>query len=181
MVLDMGGILSPLLFNVNVDLMNIELNKTPIGRTIGNLIVNYSCYADDLILFSPSHKGLQILLNVCNGIGWSLDININESKRYTGTSVCITGYTPILQAKHLGSGHTPVRLFTEFENIKLSFSDFQKLDTSQKHVSDYKTVGWPFSLNTKIFINLSRWGFSVKQSEYQWCLEISERHWITSE
>ena len=72
-----GGILSPLLFNVYVDFISIEMNNTPIGCTIGNLIVNHLYYADDLILFSTSHKGLQLLLNVCNGIGSSLDIKIN--------------------------------------------------------------------------------------------------------
>ena len=60
--------------------MSIELNKTSIGCTIGYLIVKHRYYADDLILFSSSHKGLQILLNVCNKIGCALEIMMNESK-----------------------------------------------------------------------------------------------------
>ena len=75
-----GGILSPLLFNLYVDVISKELNKTHIGCTIGKIIVNHLYYADDLILFCPSHKGLQQLLNICNEIGLKLDIKFNETK-----------------------------------------------------------------------------------------------------
>ena len=59
-----GGILSPLLFNLYVDVISKELNKTHIDCTIGKIIVNHLYYADDLIFFCPSHKGLQQLLNM---------------------------------------------------------------------------------------------------------------------
>ena len=40
-------------------------NKTEIGCVLGNDILNYICYADDLLLISPSLKGLQKLMNIC--------------------------------------------------------------------------------------------------------------------
>ena len=63
-----GGILSTLLFNLYVDVISKELNKTNIGCTIEEIIVNHLCYAVGLIFFCPSHKGLLKLFNICNEI-----------------------------------------------------------------------------------------------------------------
>ena len=73
-----GGILSPLLFNLYVNVISKELHKTKICCTIGKIIENRLYYADDLILVYPSHKGLQKLLNICNGL--KLHIKFNETK-----------------------------------------------------------------------------------------------------
>ena len=43
-------------------------------------IVNHLSYADDLILFSPSAKGLQKLLDICFNYGCDYDIQYNVAK-----------------------------------------------------------------------------------------------------
>ena len=41
-----GGILSPLLFNVYMDALSSSLSSTPIGCSIGGVMVNHIMYAD---------------------------------------------------------------------------------------------------------------------------------------
>ena len=43
-------------------------------------IVNHLFYADDLCIFSPSSRGLQLLLNICHECAKELDIIFNETK-----------------------------------------------------------------------------------------------------
>ena len=58
-----GGKLSPLLFNIYMDNLCVQLHKQPIGCCLGTAVVNHLIYADDLLLFAPS-KGLQTLLDI---------------------------------------------------------------------------------------------------------------------
>ena len=75
-----GGILSPHFFNLYMDNMSIKLNKCKIGCNIGDNLINHLMYADDLILISPSVKGLQRLLNECTLYGENNDIKFNPLK-----------------------------------------------------------------------------------------------------
>ena len=75
-----GGILSPYLFNVYIDNLTTQLNSLPIGCTINDLTLNNLCYADDMILFSSSAKGLQLLIDTCLEYASSHDIIYNETK-----------------------------------------------------------------------------------------------------
>ena len=75
-----GGILSPLLFNVYMDALSSSLSNTPIGCSIGGVMVNHIMYADDLAIISPSAKGLQRLLDICADYGQSHDILFNDGK-----------------------------------------------------------------------------------------------------
>ena len=58
-----GGILSPLLFNIYSNPMIVKLNQIKSGYCLNGNIINNLCYADDT--FSPSLKGLQLLINCC--------------------------------------------------------------------------------------------------------------------
>ena len=64
-----GGILSPYLFNIYVNDLCVELNKEKTRCTIHGMLVNHRKYADDLVIFSPSALGLQMLLGVCETFG----------------------------------------------------------------------------------------------------------------
>ena len=75
-----GGILSPLLFNVYMDGLSSSLSNTPTGCAIGGVMVNHIMYADDLVIISPSVKGLQRLLHVCAVYGQTHDILFNDDK-----------------------------------------------------------------------------------------------------
>ena len=61
-----GYIISPILFNVYMDELSINLNNSSIGGDIGSQKLNHLCYADDICLISLSSSGMQHLLNICN-------------------------------------------------------------------------------------------------------------------
>ena len=73
--LKQGGTLSPVFFNVYMDNLSLQLNAQPIGCSTGNTVVNHMLYADGIVLFAPSAKGLQKLLDTCFNYGCSHDIN----------------------------------------------------------------------------------------------------------
>ena len=80
-----GGILSPYLFNIYINEISLVLNKQDIGCTFQNCQINHLLYADDLVLISPSSKGLQKLISCCTHVGNNLNIIFNDSK-----TVCMT-------------------------------------------------------------------------------------------
>ena len=59
-----GGKLSPLLFNIYMDSLSVQLHKQPIGCSLDTTRVNHLIYTDDLLLFAPSAKGMQTLLDM---------------------------------------------------------------------------------------------------------------------
>ena len=75
-----GGILSPLLFNVYMDNLSIQLHKQSIGCSVGGTVINHMLYADDIVLFAPSAKGLQKPLDISHTYGCNHDIEFNPSK-----------------------------------------------------------------------------------------------------
>ena len=60
-----GGILSPLFFNVYMDCLSESLCNTQTGCNVGGVMINHLMYADDLVIISPSAKGLQRLVDIC--------------------------------------------------------------------------------------------------------------------
>ena len=68
------GILSPLLFNVYMDDLSLQLHRQPIGCSVGGTVVNHMLYADDIVLFAPSAKGLQKLLDLSHTYGCNLTL-----------------------------------------------------------------------------------------------------------
>ena len=75
-----GGILSPLLFNFYMNNLSSQLNNVYAGCCCASKIVNHLMYADDLVVFAPSAKGLQKLLDVCSKFGDDNDIIYNSIK-----------------------------------------------------------------------------------------------------
>ena len=78
-----GGILSPYLFNAYTDDLSERLDMSGVGcRYLGS--VNHLCYADDMVLLSPTPHGLQKMLDICAGYADSHDILFHPKK-----SVCM--------------------------------------------------------------------------------------------
>ena len=75
-----GSVLSSYFFNVYMDDLSERLNELKIGCMVGALIINHLLYADDLVLISPSSRGLHTLIGVCEKFGINNDIIFNATK-----------------------------------------------------------------------------------------------------
>ena len=71
-----GGILSPILFSLYVDLVLTKLESSNSGCFLGYQCLNSFLYADDLILLSISVDHLQKLFNTCSDVLRELDLPI---------------------------------------------------------------------------------------------------------
>ena len=78
-----GAVLSPLLFSLFLNDLEIELGRAPFqGVKLGTRSFNSLLYADDLIFLSDTIEGLQLLMkrfkSFCNK--WRLTVNVNKTK-----------------------------------------------------------------------------------------------------
>ena len=80
-----GSVLSPHLFNVYVDELNIKLREAGVGCHIANEAANNFSYADDMAVVAPSATALNELLRICElfAINHYIEYNVNKS-------VCLT-------------------------------------------------------------------------------------------
>ena len=53
-----GGILSPKLFNIYVDVLSQQLNKVMVGCCMNSKVIYHIYYADDLVLLSLGTHGM---------------------------------------------------------------------------------------------------------------------------
>ena len=77
-----GGILSPLLFNVYVDDLSIELTSSRVGCNVNEVFMNHLIYADDTVLLAPSPDALQRLIDICSKFADNNEMVMNERKTY---------------------------------------------------------------------------------------------------
>ena len=87
-----GGILSPVLFSVYIDDLITDLKLSGYGANIGNVFAGCLLYADDIVLLSPTCRGLQKLITACEQYGrlWDLKFNSLKSQVTTFGSKCPT-------------------------------------------------------------------------------------------
>lgn len=111
-----GGILSPMLFNIYIDDLSVQLNKCKTGCIVGDFLCNHLMYADDLVLLCPYSAGLQQLLNICSQYGLEYDIKYNAAK----------SYIMIVKTK---------------ETLKLSFPDFYLCGNALPVTNEIKYLG----------------------------------------
>ena len=74
-----GGVLSPVLFSVYIDdLIIIDLKLSRYSASIGNIFAGCLLYADDIVLLSPTCRGLQKLIIACEQYGtlWDLKFKL---------------------------------------------------------------------------------------------------------
>ena len=57
-----------------------RLRKMNFGCHINNIFLGCLCYADDILLISPSVSALQMMLNICDDVGKELAITFNPMK-----------------------------------------------------------------------------------------------------
>ena len=75
-----GGVLSPILFSIYLDVLIERLKAEGIGCYAGSNYVGVVAYADDVTLLCPSRQGLQQMLDICATYGRAFMITYNETK-----------------------------------------------------------------------------------------------------
>ena len=75
-----GGVLSPILFCIYVDNLLQQLRHSSHGCYMGPHFVGALCYADDLVLISPSLSGLNSMLQICEKFALNYDLSFNAQK-----------------------------------------------------------------------------------------------------
>ena len=68
------------LFGIYFDELSLSLQSKNIGCRLGNMIINHLLFADDAVVFVPSAKGLQQLLDLCSNFAVSHNVVFNASK-----------------------------------------------------------------------------------------------------
>jgi len=116
--------MSPLLFSVYIDSLLDEIRSSKIGCHIAGSAMNIIAYADDIVLLSPSRRGLQTLVRKCELFAKLRDIKFNVKK-----TVCMM-FRPKI-ASHLantGSGDVAVTPILKLDNLQLKWvSQFKYL------------------------------------------------------
>ena len=79
-----GGILSPFLFNIYIDVLLEEVTSLSVGCKLGHFMSNIIAYADDVVVLAPSITALQRILDTCSSTAKLLKLNFNTKK-----SVCM--------------------------------------------------------------------------------------------
>ena len=64
-----GGVISPRMFTIYIDQLLLRLKKTGIGCHIHGKYMGILGYADDVTLLSPSIRGLNKMLSICEAFG----------------------------------------------------------------------------------------------------------------
>ena len=75
-----GGVLSPQLFNIYLDVLLDRLNKSGYGCHIGQSYMGSFAYADDIVLLSPTITSLNSQLKVCESYSNEFNIHFNAEK-----------------------------------------------------------------------------------------------------
>ena len=145
-----GGIMSPTLFCIYIDILLERLREHPAGCRIGSKYFGAIAYADDVTLLCPSVEGLKSMLTVCIKYGADFEVRFNPAKTvyiWFGSHDC--GNTELKingdkikmkeRAKHLGNIITKNLMDTDdimfkrgtfIQNVNRLISNFGSLQTS---------------------------------------------------
>ena len=75
-----GGILSPKLFNIYVNVLNRSLNEKYTGCCLKDKVVNHLYHADGLVLVSPTASGMNESIQECESFSTEYGLKFNESE-----------------------------------------------------------------------------------------------------
>jgi len=71
-----GGILSPILFCIYIDVFLLSLHDSGVGCFIGEYFVGALAYADDIVLLAPSAHAMRRLLAICEEYGSEYSVSL---------------------------------------------------------------------------------------------------------
>ena len=129
-----GGVLSPVLFAIYIDVLVSRLRSVNIGCKLLDVYFGCLLYADDIVLLAHSLNGMQLMLDICTNFGVEYDVIFNNSKsgimrigpRYNVVCAPLQLAGKCLQfvesIKYLGVHIVANRKFKcTFEEVKLKF------------------------------------------------------------
>lgn len=130
-----GGILSPALFSVYIDVLLIRLRNSGYGCHIGQTFVGVFAYADDIILLCPTRFSLNAQLNIASTFQREYHISFNAAKsqllffsaEHSDIPIEIVFQETVIQAQPSGIhlGHIIGPNVTD-QDITRAVSDFNK-------------------------------------------------------
>ena len=77
-----GGILSPILFCIYMDVLLYKLKVSNVGCYVGNVFLGGFGYADELCLLSLNRGSISIMLQICEDFSKEYDVVFNTSKSH---------------------------------------------------------------------------------------------------
>jgi len=75
-----GGVLSPILFTMYIDVLLKRLRDSGLGCVMNHVYIGALAYADDITLLCPSIRGMNIMLDICNDFAIEFDLMFNAKK-----------------------------------------------------------------------------------------------------
>jgi exonuclease III len=75
-----GGLLSPILFSLYMDVLIKKLRSSNMGCKLADVYFGCLLYADDIMLLSHSLYSMQHMLQICEQFAWEFDVKFNSSK-----------------------------------------------------------------------------------------------------
>ena len=139
-----GGILSPIFFNIYMDVLLNTLKSSEYGCHLGKTFLGCIAYADDLILLSASVCNLQKMLTICDNVGRQLDILFNAKKSF----LFKVGKMYKADLEQLQIGNSSIQWSTNIKYLGLNFCSGKcfTVDTSSTIRKLYAAANAVFSL-----------------------------------
>ena len=75
-----GGVLSPILFTVYIDSLLVMLEQSGLGCYVGNYFAGAFSYADDVVILSPTLRGINMMLTLCSNFASLFNVTFNAQK-----------------------------------------------------------------------------------------------------
>jgi len=75
-----SGIISPMLFCINIDGLLCILSESGVGCYTGNVFVGALAYADNIALLAPTPSTMRRLLRICDEYGQQFSVMFNAAK-----------------------------------------------------------------------------------------------------
>ena len=174
-----GGIISPILFCVYMDVLLKRLEAEGVGCQIGKHYYGALSYADDLTLSVPSIAGLRKMLEICGEYGEEFSVDYNPTKTVcmafsrrkvdVKPNVQLCGITLkwVDNVKHLGN-HLEYNL-RETKEVTMKKSDLiQRVNTLLVTLgrSTDTIISKVFTSKCAHFYGAQAWNFKDKAIEY---------------
>jgi len=114
-----GGVLSPVLFCVNIDDLLVRLSNANVSCFIGSNYVGALAYADDLVLLAPTASALRKMLAICDvyPAEYSMSFNAQKSKCLVTLSNACRYLRPLLQDNVFYVDSKPIDFVSSFPHL----------------------------------------------------------------